>query len=55
MVVYAAAPSDLLWRGASVMDAPIVRLSSFGGLFVLLVVQSVVAAIRRGGIVRRDG
>ena len=49
MVVYAGAPSYLIWRGASVMDAPIVWISSFGGLFVLLVVQSIVAAIRRRG------
>ena len=49
MVVYAGAPSYFIWRGASVMDAPIVWISSFGGLFVLLVVQSIVAAIRRRG------
>jgi hypothetical protein len=32
MVVYAGAPCYLIWRGASVMDAPIVRISSFGGV-----------------------
>ncbi len=47
MVVYAGAPGYLLWRGASVMDAPIVWISSFGGLLVLLVAQSIVAASRR--------
>lgn len=30
-VVDAGAPSDLIWRGASVMDSPIVRTRSFGG------------------------
>lgn len=49
MVVYAGAPGYLIWRGASVMDAPIVWISSFGGLFVLLIAQSIVAAIRRRG------
>ncbi len=49
MVVYAGAPCYLIWRGASVMDAPIVRISSFGGAYVLLVDQSIVAAIRRRG------
>ena len=49
MVVYAGAPAYLIWRGASVMDLPIVWISSFGGLFVLLIVQAIVAAKRRKG------
>jgi hypothetical protein len=47
IVVYAATPMLMIWRGASWMDAPLVWLSSLGGLFVLFVVQSVVAARAR--------
>lgn len=47
VLVYAGAPSYMIWRGAGWMDAPWVWISSFGGLFVLFVVQSVAAAIKR--------
>jgi hypothetical protein len=47
IVVYAATPMLMIWRGATWMDAPIVWISSFGGLFVLFVVQSIVAARAR--------
>lgn len=47
IVVYAGAPGYMIWRGAGWMDAPWVWASSFGGLFVLFVVQSIVAAIKR--------
>jgi hypothetical protein len=47
IVVYAATPMLMIWRGASWMDAPLVWISSLGGLFVLFVVQSVVAARAR--------
>jgi len=47
IVVYAGAPLFMIWRGATWMDAPWVWASSFGGLFVLLIIQSIVAAIRR--------
>jgi hypothetical protein len=47
LVVYAGAPAFMIWRGASWMDAPWVWISSLGGLFVLFVVQSIVAAVHR--------
>jgi hypothetical protein len=47
LVVYAGAPAYLIWRGASWRDAPIVWISSFGGLFVLFIVQSIAAALKR--------
>ena len=47
VVVYAGAPLFMIWRGAGWMEAPWVWASSFGGLFVLLVIQSIVAANRR--------
>jgi hypothetical protein len=47
IIVYAGAPSYMIWRGAGWMDAPWVWLSSFGGLFVLFVAQSIAAAIKR--------
>jgi hypothetical protein len=47
IAVYAAAPGYMIWRGAGWMDAGWVWLSSFGGLFVLFLVQSIVAAIKR--------
>jgi len=47
IAVYAGAPAYMIWRGASWMDAPWVWLSSFGGLFVLFIAQSVAAAIQR--------
>jgi hypothetical protein len=43
-VVYAGAPAYLVFvRKAGLMDAPIVWISSFGGLFGLFIVQSIVA------------
>ena len=47
LVVYAGAPALLLYRGAGLMDMPWVWISSFGGLFVLFVVQCVVAERKR--------
>jgi hypothetical protein len=47
LVVYAGAPAFMIWRGAGVLDAPWIWISSFGGLFVLFVVQSIVAARAR--------
>jgi hypothetical protein len=47
IVVYAGAPVYMISRGAGWMDAAWVWGSSFGGLFVLFVVQSVVAAVKR--------
>ena len=47
VLVYAGAPLYMIWRGAGWMEAPWVWASSFGGLFVLLVIQSIVAANRR--------
>jgi hypothetical protein len=47
LIVYAGAPAYLIWRGANLMDAPIVWISSFAGLFVLFVVQSILAAMKR--------
>lgn len=44
LVIYAGAPAFMIWRGAGWMDAPWVWLSSFGGLFALLVAQCLVAA-----------
>lgn len=47
IAVYIAAPAYMISRGASWMDAGWVWLSSFGGLFVLFVVQSVAAERKR--------
>jgi hypothetical protein len=47
VLVYVGAPLYMIARGAGWMDAPWVWASSFGGLFVLFVIQSVVAANRR--------
>ena len=47
LVVYAGAPAYMIWRGASWMDAPVVWISSLGGLFGLFVVQAIVAGYRR--------
>jgi hypothetical protein len=47
LVVYAGAPVFMIWRGATWMDAPWVWASSFGGLFVLFVIQAIVAARKR--------
>lgn len=47
VAVYIAAPGYMIWRGAGWMDAGWVWLSSFGGLFVLFVVQSIVAEHKR--------
>jgi hypothetical protein len=47
IVIYAGAPLALIARGASWFDAPLVWLSSYGGLFVLFVVQCVVAERKR--------
>lgn len=47
-LVYAGAPAYLIMvRRASVWDAPLVWISSFGGLFVLFVVQTIVAERKR--------
>ena len=47
IVVYAAAPMIMIQRGATWYDAPWVWASSFIGLFVLFVVQSVVGSRKR--------
>jgi hypothetical protein len=47
LVVYAGAPAYMIWRGASWMEAPFVWISSLGGLVVLFVIQSIIAAARR--------
>ena len=47
IVVYAGAPALMIYRGASWMDSPLIWASSFGGLFALFVVQSIVAARKR--------
>jgi hypothetical protein len=49
LVVYAGAPAFMIWRGADILAAPIIWLSSFGGLAVLFVVQSIVAYRARRG------
>ena len=43
IVVYAGVPAWWIWRGASIWDAPLVWISPLGGLFVLFVVQAIVA------------
>ena len=47
VAIYVAAPGYMIWRGAGWMDAAWVWLSSFGGLFVLFIAQSIIAAIKR--------
>ena len=47
VVIYVGAPGYMIYRGASWIDAPWVWLSSFGGLFLLFVVQTMVAERRR--------
>lgn len=48
LVVYAGPPAYLVSvQGAGLMDAHWVWLSSFGGLFVLFIVQSIAAAVKR--------
>jgi hypothetical protein len=47
IVASAGAPGYMIFRGASWMDAGWVWISSFGGLFVLFIVQSAVAAKQR--------
>jgi hypothetical protein len=47
IVIYAGMPILMIRRGASLMDAPRVWISSFAGLFVLFVVQSLVAERKR--------
>ena len=49
VLVYAGAPALMIYRGAGLMDSPWIWASSFGGLFVLFVVQSLVAANKRRG------
>ena len=49
VVVYAGAPALMIYRGASWMDSPWIWASSFGGLGVLFVVQSILAGARRRG------
>ena len=44
VAVYAGAPALMIYRGATWYDAPWVWASSFGGLFVLLVIQSISVA-----------
>ncbi len=47
LVIYAGAPALMIWRGSGWMDAPWVWASSFGGLFALFVVQTLIAARAR--------
>ena len=47
LVVYAGAPIYMIWRGARWLDAPWVWASSFGGLFVLFIIQCIAAANQR--------
>ena len=48
MLVYVGAPAYMiLVRKASIWDAPLVWISSFGGLFVLFIVQTIVAERKR--------
>jgi hypothetical protein len=48
VLVYAGAPVYVVYgRGAGLMEAPWIWASSFGGLFVLFIIQAVVAAIKR--------
>jgi hypothetical protein len=48
MLVYAGAPAYMIVvKKASIWDAPLVWISSFGGLFVLFIVQTIVAERRR--------
>jgi len=47
VAVYAGAPVLLIRRGAGLMDAPWVWISSFVGLFVLFAAQCVVAERKR--------
>lgn len=47
VAVYAGAPLYMIRRGASWMDAPWVWASSFFGLFVLFIAQSVIAERKR--------
>lgn len=48
MVIYAGAPAYMIMvRKASIWDAPLVWASSFGGLFALFIVQSLVAERKR--------
>jgi hypothetical protein len=48
MAVYAGAPAYFIFvRKASIWEAPLVWISSFGGLFVLFIVQSIVAERKR--------
>ncbi len=49
VLVYAGAPAWMIYRGAGWMDAPWIWASSFGGLWVLFVVQSIVAGYKRHG------
>ena len=47
--VYAGAPAWMIYRGAGWMDSPWIWASSFIGLGILFVIQSIVAARRRHG------
>jgi hypothetical protein len=47
LVIYAGAPTVMIYRGAGLMAAPWIWISSFLGLFVLFVVQCVVAERQR--------
>jgi hypothetical protein len=47
IAVYAGAPGYMIYRGARWTDAAWVWLSSFGGLFALFVVQTIVAERKR--------
>lgn len=47
IAVYAGPPFLLISRGAGLMDAPMIWLSSFIGLFVLFIAQAVVAHRKR--------
>jgi hypothetical protein len=47
LIIYAGAPLFMIWRGAGWLDAPWVWASSFGGLFLLFIAQSIAAANQR--------
>ena len=47
VVIYVGAPGYMIYRGASWLDAPWVWLSSFGGLFLLFITQTVIAERHR--------
>jgi len=48
VLIYLGLPAYDHWRGFELGEAPFVWISSLGGLVVLFVVQSIVAARNRG-------